>query len=94
MFLHIGGDKTIYMPDIVGIFDISAAENPATCEFLRMANDEDLCAGKKARPNLLLLPMNMFTFRPLPPIRCVNAGCWESKALVMIFRNILIVMGE
>jgi hypothetical protein len=49
MFLHIGGDKTIYMPDIVGIFDISAAENPATCEFLRMANDEGFVRWQKGK---------------------------------------------
>lgn len=40
MFLHIGGDVIIPIKDVIGIFDLSSAENSATTEFLSVAKEE------------------------------------------------------
>lgn len=40
MFLHIGGDVIIPLKDVIGIFDLSSAENSATSEFLSVAKEE------------------------------------------------------
>lgn len=40
MFLHIGGDLIIPIKDVIGIFDLTSAENSATSEFLSVAKEE------------------------------------------------------
>ncbi|MFZ5754451.1 MAG: extracellular matrix regulator RemB [Bacillota bacterium] len=43
MFLHLGGDTSVLLRDVVGIFDLdSIKDSPATKEFLEIARDEGL----------------------------------------------------
>ena len=43
MFLHLGGDISVSLKEIVGIFDLeSTLESPNTREFLEIAKDEGL----------------------------------------------------
>ncbi len=43
MFLHLGGDTSVLLREVVGIFDLdSTKHSPATREFLEIAKDEGL----------------------------------------------------